>query len=616
MSLWQLLRGSGYGGYDAWELFESATEGPLPLDPVDVAGTANVRALAASAKKRNIVFVVAMLALILSPDRIPVPEIDDEHAPEPRRLRFTNAKYRSHFSHLTNWGLLEPTVAENIKYCNTYFAVPKGTAFARAIFNGRRLSEASPAPQPVNLFDIAGFLEKLGSLDCKQGLWMVIGDFRHWFHQIPVCRELSSYFGLALSPKEVYRWLCLPMGWSHSPVIAQSLGWAVLCHREEGSPAYVCIDNMATPPTFVTLKDAAGQEVGFLALYYDNYIVVSNNHQVARAMNERIKKNAKLFNIALKEHAIHARSELMGATPPTFLGIELGLQRTRDGVFAVRWRIKNRMIRTLDQGVFPAREVARVIGKLLYSRLISLEPLGTHESTRQVLSLLARVSREAWAQTWNSARITITDEEAAHLRVETERASGDNWHGTPPIPRKVAYVATDASCNGWGFVILEAGTVLFDSGRLLFPTSLTDDHIFIKELHAAIQGIRHVAISSPDVEQVVVVVDNTAVAGVLRRRYSTNTKANLMLKDLQMRIRIVTVPSEANVADSPSRGSPIDSKRTNATWLAIVGDSEGCRIGLQTHPHPNYPSGKSLRHAEPDDDELISTSIAMATLEV
>lgn len=120
------------------------------------------------------------------------------------------------------------------------------------------------------------------------------------------------------------------------------------------------------------------------------------------------------------------------------------------------------------------------------------------------------------------------------------------------------------------------------------------------------EAVRH---SNPQVERIHIVVDNTAVAGVLRRCYSSNAKATEMLKGLKARVRAIVVPSEVNVADSPSRNTRIEENRRIRTWRAFQGDDEGRREG-NAQRHPNLSSG-TLRHEEDiegfDDDLLMDT---------
>ena len=161
-----------------------------------------------------------------------------------RTLRLTNAKYRTHIRGFSqppdNRRLLTKVPAKLLKFCSTYFAVPKTETTSRAIFNGKRLSTYWPTPAPVNICDTATLIRKIleTAERCKK-LWITVGDFRHWFHQIPVNLELARHFGIALSPAETFLWRTLPMGWSHIPHIAQAIAWGVLCARQDNQKPFL-----------------------------------------------------------------------------------------------------------------------------------------------------------------------------------------------------------------------------------------------------------------------------------------------------------------------------------------------------------------------------------------
>jgi hypothetical protein len=597
--LWQLLQGSGYGAYQTQESTFVRT-GPKPLDPIHIAGGTNVRLLLKSAEKRGALFATLLLSIIIDPQGSLMRDI----AQDGRSIRFTNKKYAGHFDDLAQWKLLEETAPEDIRYFNTYFGVPKSEEVDRAIFNGKNLSKLCPTPPPVNLADITRIIEEIGTCNCHKGLWFVMGDIRHWFHQLPVSEALSRYFGLALGEK-CFRWTCLPMGWSYSPAIAQAAAWTMLAHREDEEPAYIFIDGLENSPAFLPLFNSSSRRVGTVFLYYDNYLVVSECPATAQAMHIRIMRNARLFSIILKEHALIPRSALLGPTPPVFLGMEISLdyKRGRDAspTHRLRWRPKPRKIEQPTMLVWAARSLAAIIGQCLFCRLVSLQPLGSENSTRQVLSILRRTSKEAWRTTWNTAMITLRPEELTAIQDEVVFATSRVWHYAVAPPTSWGYVASDASSEMWGFVFYdETGSVTASSGPRVFPPDIKENHIFIKELYAAIEGCKAQMNLSPFLQRIHIAVDNTAVAAVLRRRYSSNMKATSMMAALTIDLRVVIIPSAANVADSPSRGSPLELHRITDTWNAFKADSDGLRLGSAPR-HPNNQTGR-LRHSENEDE--------------
>ena len=127
-----------------------------------------------------------------------------------------------------------------------YFAVPKTDSSARSIFNGKTLSkEYYHVPPSVQLPDFAELLKIIcrGFRNAKR-IFLLSGDWRHWFHQICLHPSIARFFGLTMKiPSEPEEWeqgmkvpeptkdsrrACLPMGWSWSPLLAQSIGFGVI----------------------------------------------------------------------------------------------------------------------------------------------------------------------------------------------------------------------------------------------------------------------------------------------------------------------------------------------------------------------------------------------------
>ena len=129
----------------------------------------------------------------------------DEVTPKP----CTAEKWADHIRSLIVFGILLLVEWNEVKFVATYFAVAKGECCSRAIFNGRGLSSKMDPPPPVNLAMLGDVLEEIGKM--KGPCHILCGDLRHWFHQIPLGRDLSSYFGIRHGGAS-YRRTTLPMG--------------------------------------------------------------------------------------------------------------------------------------------------------------------------------------------------------------------------------------------------------------------------------------------------------------------------------------------------------------------------------------------------------------------
>lgn len=591
------------------------------LDKVECARGMATKKLIASARRLNMMFAVALITLLV--DDSGFAQILGEQTQRARKLVFTNEKYAEHFEQLKEATLLEEVDAGEIIFCNTYFSIPKSSKEDRAIFNGKKVSRCFTTPPSTNIMDVPRILAEMSTLHTEEGAWMVVGDIRHCFHQHEVPGALARFFGLCMKISGVIRcfvWRGLPMGWSWSPAIAQACSWTMIAHREPGEWKLIDLDNTTTSPLFARVLNDKGDSVGFVTIYYDNYVALLTCPRTAESLSHRIRRNAEYFSVVLKEHKLWTKKEMcLDRNPdkalPTFLGIEMALcsKRNRDGSckYVLQWRqkIKDATLPHLATSVTP-RECARVVGMVLYSRLLTLAPLGLQESTRGILQLLRRVSIEAWRTSWSSEIIQLSEKERHDIREEWACMTSRGWIEKTPPPSRVAYACTDACDKGWAALVLSSeGKVIHCTGMKEFPSDMKDDHIYLKELYACLEGIRLAQLSMPGCDGVVVVVDNTAVAGTLRRRYSSNHKANSMLANLTCKVHVITVPSDANAADDPSRGSEVQERRLQDTWKAIVMDKVGQKNG-QAQRHPNHQEG-GIRHLEGEDDDLLLDALSV-----
>ena len=55
-----------------------------------------------------------------------------------------------------------------------------------------------------------------------------LSDLRHFFHQIALHPDVQPYFALRLREAVMYIWQVLPMGHTISPIVAQTISYALL----------------------------------------------------------------------------------------------------------------------------------------------------------------------------------------------------------------------------------------------------------------------------------------------------------------------------------------------------------------------------------------------------
>ena len=316
--MWQLLRGLGgrYAPaheYEA-ETLENADPSTLPLDPIEVAGQANMTKMKGRLSARfaqsalSVVMSIAIFALEVRP-----PPLD--------YLPPTADKWNDHLQALANTlpiPLLQPIAKSLVLFVCTYFAVNKGKDVARAIFNGRRFSSLCRTPPPTNLTDVLTLLRTMHGLPGR--LTMVEGDIRHFFHQIPLHPEVSRYFCIRKSGQQFWRWATLPMGWSWSPYIAQSVSMGCIIEVLENCGVDVRMyKDLESPPGIVEIPGLLVATV-----WYDNIILITNEPGLALRFHQKFRKLSDQFNREMKTWNIHhPRAFDRNSTCfPSYLGLE------------------------------------------------------------------------------------------------------------------------------------------------------------------------------------------------------------------------------------------------------------------------------------------------------
>lgn len=627
--MWNLIK-AAYGEYGCTA--PRAVPGlPGRLDPILCARRAKVSEMKTAAIRMDAKFAVGLLDVLLD-DKVLASKMN--LPPGDRSSRFTNVKYLGHFKDLAheNCLLLEECKQELIKFFSTYFSVPKDDVFDRSIFNGRLLSTFTDVPPPVNLADVPRVISEMRVLADQLGVGfnVIVGDLRHWFHQLELSLESSRYFGLAINDEtgaqRFFRYRGLPMGWSWSPCIAQAAAWIFLAFSEEDEIQYLDLKGLEASPMFVYIHDKAGNRIGFATIYYDNYLICCGDDSITQILNDRLKRNAAIFNIEIKVHKMWSKQSLIikdqtdksTATPMDFLGVEFGFTRQRGrkaNGMALIWRQKKPQDPTahgLADGPRTPREISSTVGRVIYSELLKLRGLG---AISEVIDILRRVSSSAYRSSWSTRDILLSSEEKASLARGWHNVLKPQWwHGNPRAkPHEIGYVATDACDEGYGWVIFNRdGEILEISPQIKFEehsktssfgspldAALRNHHIYLKELHGSVEGAARVKMLFPAVKLVKNVGDNTAVAGTIRRMYSVNFNAMKMLQRLEVEMEMITVPSKHNAADAPSRGWTFDEHIWELTWKAVLDDELGRKAKV---PCPYGRSSGKLRHEEPADE--------------
>ena len=525
-----------------------------------------------------------------------------EEPPERRSLAYTAEYYREHWITLEEATILKKVNTESIKYFSKYFSVPKNNLVDRSIFNGKRLSQLFQNPDPVNTLDAPRLLDKIQEWNRRSEgkIFAISGDLRHWFHQIRLNVSIQPFFGLHLKNDPVntsYQWTCLPMGWTWSPFIAQSLAYSFLTYYEEGEESFFDLTGLTDPclPKFLPLIDREGKERGFLTVYYDNYIVISEDEQLAHRFQERIHLNSshQRCNVKIKagSESFCTPTTLAGNNPDewlTHLGVTIRLDPTTGDL---RWRIDRKKIEALPASVNHGtmRDTAQIIGKCLNRHFVSRIPIASLPNAIDLIKLLSRIGKivhlyregSYWDTKWSIVAEPLTDSELDLLNNEyASLRDPDHWFSQRRNLQRgeLFYLTTDASKAGYGNVLLDEDRNVisdFHKGSLgnsfRFNENMKQMHIYYLELFGAVESALQAIeflVQYKKPFRLWVIGDNTATVGSLRNGYSSTTQGNRYLARLQSRAQEIlhligcepeevfsfhSIPTDANVADIPSR---------------------------------------------------------------
>jgi hypothetical protein len=170
---------------------------------------------------------------------------------------------------------------------------------------------------------------------------------------------------------------------------------------------------------WVTVLDRNGQPCGFICLVYDNYFAVVSCADTQQTLDNRILRNARHFNIILKEHKNLSYKDLAREdTSCFFCGIHLRVSVSRSR--ALSWRHApdrfEKYIRTFNELLsapekkLSTREIARILGRIIWHEHMALRPL-LH--SRALIDVLRRATKLRLAENanWDDAIFTLTDAE-------------------------------------------------------------------------------------------------------------------------------------------------------------------------------------------------------------
>ena len=645
----QLLQGGsryGLGGHYCDETSgNEADPESMPLDEIvlvrgnvriPIGGLARIKDMLALMQAHTIVFAVYAL-LILSDYKFFLMECKPLNC---RRARLV-AGFEDHFETLDRGAVATRIGSRDlrkIKSYSGYFAVLKGDGCnARAIFNGKAFSKSCSVPPTTQLPDFLRVIEALTTLVRDTGPFhSIVADVRHAFHQLPMSHEMSFHFCVK-KPDDVWRWLVLPMGWSWSPFLCQSVGFGILLSILEDCGLDIS-DYKASrsPPSYVILK-SKGKVFLVMTLWYDNIGIFTSDgslvNKIAALLPKRFEKELHYY---LKDSTFLGPSRLNKSAQehPEYLGVcfRRSCTRTRDGQLTsvLEWQIcdkkrqkwRNILRDNPTRLVKTCRDVARIIGIILWSCRLQYLPLCRMSRELDVLRFASALSDAGGG--WDTP-CSLLEADELLLRHDLSLATKDNWFQKPEIwlsSDTPLFLATDSSKPRWAYVYWDG--YRSQSYRAIRNgwwhefgqyEGICEASIFVKELLTAVIAIEHLC-TEFRARRIILFIDNSAAAGVIRRLASTThagTELARRVDDALQKggniLEVVQIASENNPADPPTRNKPITTvlnglatqPRVDAMWDVY---DEYCRGVTHHRPLRQASNVGALRHPE----ELTDTS--------
>ena len=482
----------------------------MPLDKITVAGQCSPQGLGAK-------YSWLLMALALVTNLGAFLELFTE-TPRIRWGDDTRPVYEAHVAELIGFGVLKSIPSGEVKFISRYFAVPKKNDTARAILNLRNLSKLQRRPPSTNLPEIPQLWEKLNAI--HNGVQkrttkivaptLVTADIRHWFHEIPVSASISQFFCIRLRTA-FYRWCVLPMGWGHSPRIAQCISWGMILHD-----APQCIRaghetgmESEHPPAFVTIYDADGRENGLVTVWYDNFIIIGYNPELVDGVWSNLERNRKRIGAIWGEVNRYSAKEIRavahGTTlgekskkTPGFLGMELSVHvsprsREQDATSHIMWRPSEDFVRgsknlsetVLKTAVVTRQQVAKLVGRLVWNTYARGKSL---QNEHRAIEMCRVNTPPGMVKRLWQAPTPLSKEQIHELCQRVLSSITLDWTNARCMVSRVI-LASDSSDDHGGYIELTESAEPRRQHSWRWPAELQKAHIFVKELVAAIRAV-------------------------------------------------------------------------------------------------------------------------------
>ncbi len=509
------------------------------------------------------------------------------------------------------WSQIQPIMAglarRSEKGCVAgLFLVDKKQDVKRVIIDARPANAILEPLDGLRLFSLDNLVRAAKRGAGRERMGVFTADFRHFFYQLPVPKNLKPYFVVIGPDGSRVAPIALPMGLHGSPVLAQSVSIAavLLALRRMGGVFEARANELAAADEMPEEIEAGSLSCMVLL---DGLQMIGDAAEVetfASAFSDvcaQFRLRPKEWDLQVVGHAptlSRARAEPWCSQWP-----EIGVNQCSAGRVQIRWEFAGvrfnlrgrrarapgaprefkwqpatqRTISEVKPGATP-RHVAQAVGGVLWRLRVHQEDmLLDHEVVIETASWVGHESGQGWdqpAQLPEGLRRGLNAQVVAmncpeRWTAELRRNLAEKPHAVSSAgPSGVLMAAADADPTQCGGVIWTAEKTLVRAWSL--PR---EDHGQQRaEAAAALRVATECSILRP-CAQLLLAVDNEGVREALRRGYAAAPHLRNLIREmwkLPIAIAPVRISGKLNVADDPSRGRmTLDPGREAATRAAL-----------------------------------------------
>lgn len=403
-------------------------------------------------------------------------------------------------------GMLERVSQSDIEFwCNVFTIVEAGKGKCRLIIEPRDLNKHFKY-WSANLPNIENIIELLRKVE-----WLYQIDLACFFYQIPLSKEVSSYFGVMIDGVS-YRLKCLPMGFVASVFVSQQIA------------------------ALITKPASLGKSMN----YIDNIFGGEDTRDEAIAEMRGAIKRATDLRLLVKIKSLECGVSL------TILGINCNASDQTvclSQAFVDKHRYILSIVSQYDSMVLTARAGMRILGVLCRTVYVLRIPYFNLPLLLKAASELATVPIDTvihFTFPEDMKAVAVTGLSNTPVDVKAKAA----------IPTSDCIIVTDASLVGYGIILMQ-GTRIFTCSGLW-----TDfvDSMPMREAQAFLIGLELARAKKLRVRGATWYTDSLTVLGAAARGHSGIAPINEVAKFLtEWSITGYHIPSLANPADTMSK---------------------------------------------------------------